>query len=131
MGANDRINCYPPRQAVTEEERVKLRLQDRVQKIWRARRDEVAAGDEVALRNLENDLLTHFADTGELRLLLRVLFTNSSDFTGRELMRIVKGMILADAEVQARADLQPPSRRPLGASTVAALDAVALAAADL
>lgn len=132
MGANDRINCYPPRDTVTEVERREFRLRDLVQKKWLKRRDEIAAGDMTAIRAAKNDLMTYFMDSQELESLILSAVTNPSNTTGREFLRVLKAMITAEATTEAEMELGPkPSRRPLGTSTVAGLDALGDALASL
>jgi hypothetical protein len=132
MGANDRINHYPERHTVTDEERRELRLRDLIKKKWLKRRDEIAVGDAVAIREAKNDLMTYFMDSQDLGSLIQMAVTNPSDVIGREFLRILKTMITADASIEAEIELGPkPSRRPLGSSMVAGLDAVGAALAVL
>lgn len=111
--------------AAIEAEQYEEALRKLAAEKFNARRHAITTGDQVAMRNVENDLLTYFADSGKLKILIEFAFMQSYDTTGRVLLQTIKDMMYDEAIAEAKAELEAkPSRRPLGDSTVAALNAV-------
>lgn len=123
----NRTNHYPPssESAAVYEERREEKMRELVNVRFHERRTAIIEGEATALRHIENDVLTFFADSGKLKELIKTALSDSNEHTGRDLLRLIKDVMYDDAQREIEAEFEvKPSRRPLGDSTVSALKAV-------
>ncbi len=115
-----------------QQEQYEEALRKLAEEKFSARRFDIYNREPMALRNIENDLLTHFADSGKLKEIIAMSFTRSVSETGHALNEAIRNLMYDDAIEEAKRELETkPSRKPLGDSTVAALAAVEKALAGI
>lgn len=96
-----------------------------------AMRAAIVAGNEVTMRHAEAAMLEYLNGSHALRGLMRTALSQGPDVVGRELLRVVKDFMHADAEHDAERELKPAQRKPLSDSLNLGVKAALRIVADL